>query len=57
MDCRLYSFNGLHILNKGWSNDFGKKPWLKFYKNVPETIDYPRVTMYEAFMETVKKIK
>jgi len=32
-----------------------KKPWLKFYKGVPETIDYPRVTMYEALMETVKQ--
>ena len=33
----------------------GHKPWLKFYKNVPETIDYPRVTMYEALMLTVDK--
>jgi long-chain acyl-CoA synthetase len=32
-----------------------QKPWLKFYKNVPETIDYPRVTMYEALMQTVEK--
>jgi len=31
------------------------KPWLKFYKNVPETIDYPRLTMYEALMQTVDK--
>lgn len=32
-----------------------ERPWLKFYKNVPETIDYPRVTMYEALMQTVEK--
>jgi len=32
-----------------------QKPWLKFYKDVPETIDYPRVTMYEALMQTVEK--
>ncbi|HQG66949.1 MAG TPA: AMP-binding protein, partial [Smithella sp.] len=32
-----------------------QKPWLKFYKNVPETIDYPRVTMYEALMQSVEK--
>ncbi|MGA9109784.1 MAG: AMP-binding protein, partial [Smithella sp.] len=32
-----------------------QKPWLKFYENVPETIDYPRVTMYEALMQTVEK--
>ncbi len=32
---------------------FEKKPWLKFYNGAPETIDYPRVTMYEALMQTV----
>ena len=31
------------------------RPWLKFYGNVPESIDYPRVTMYEALMQTVEK--
>jgi len=31
------------------------KALVKFYKNVPETIDYPRVTMYEALMQTVEK--
>ncbi len=30
-----------------------QKPWLKFYHNVPATINYPRVTMYEALMQTV----
>ena len=34
---------------------YEQKPWLKFYKNVPETIDYPRVTMYEALMQTVER--
>jgi len=34
---------------------YEKKPWLKFYGNVPESIDYPRVTMYEAFMQTVEQ--
>jgi len=29
------------------------KPWVKFYGHVPESIDYPRVTMYEALMKTV----
>ena len=31
------------------------KPWLKFYGDVPESIDYPRVTMYEALMQTVSR--
>ncbi len=34
---------------------YKKKPWLKFYNGVPESIDYPRVTMYEALMQTVEK--
>ncbi len=33
-----------------------KKPWLKFYdKHVPESIEYPDLTMYEAVMKTVEK--
>ena len=32
-----------------------KKPWLKFYGGVPESIDYPKVTMYEALMSTINK--
>lgn len=32
-----------------------KKPWLKFYNQVPETLDYPRVTMYEAVMRTIER--
>ena len=34
---------------------YKQKPWLKFYNGVPESIDYPRVTMYEALMQTVEK--
>ena len=32
-----------------------EKPWLKFYGNTPETIDYPKVTLYERFTQTVEK--
>ena len=32
------------------------KPWLKFYGAIPEHIDYPRVTMYEALMQTVARV-
>ncbi len=32
-----------------------KKPWLKFYGEIPESIDYPKVTMYEAVMRTVAR--
>lgn len=31
---------------------YEEKPWLKFYQHVPHTIDYPRVTMYEALKRT-----
>src|SRR5512145_1743517 len=31
---------------------YEQKPWLKFYQHVPQTIDYPRVTMYEALAQT-----
>ena len=31
------------------------KPWLKFYGPVPASLDYPRVTMYEALMQTVER--
>jgi len=34
---------------------YEKKPWLKFYGPVPESIDYPRVTLYEALMRTVAR--
>ncbi len=32
-----------------------KKPWQKFYGDAPQTIDYPRVTLYEALMRTVEQ--
>jgi long-chain acyl-CoA synthetase len=32
-----------------------KKPWLKFYGDYPHTIDYPKVTLYEALMQTAEK--
>lgn len=35
---------------------YEKKPWLKFYGDIPESIDYPRVTMYEAVMKTVERL-
>lgn len=34
---------------------FETKPWLKFYGDIPESINYPRVTMYEAVMRTVER--
>lgn len=32
-----------------------ERPWHKYYSNVPRSIDYPRITMYESVMRTVKK--
>ena len=34
---------------------YEKKPWLKFYEHVPQTIDYPRVTMYEAVRQSADR--
>ena len=35
---------------------YEKKPWLKFYdKHVPEHIDYPKTTMYNALVNTANK--
>jgi long-chain acyl-CoA synthetase len=35
---------------------YEKKPWLKFYdKHVPENIDYPRTSMYNAVFKTAEK--
>jgi long-chain acyl-CoA synthetase len=34
---------------------YDKKPWLKFYGDAPVSIDYPRVTMYEALMQSVER--
>ncbi len=34
---------------------YEQKPWLKHYGNVPHTINYPRVTMYEALAQTAQE--
>jgi long-chain acyl-CoA synthetase len=35
---------------------YEKKPWIKFYdKHVPEFIDYPKTTMYNAILQGSKK--
>jgi len=34
---------------------YEKKPWLRFYEHVPQTIDYPRVTMYEAVRQSANR--
>ncbi len=31
----------------------GEKPWLAYYGEVPETLQYPEVTIYEALMRSV----
>jgi long-chain acyl-CoA synthetase len=32
------------------------RPWLRFYGDVPATIDYPRVTLYEAVRATAERL-
>jgi long-chain acyl-CoA synthetase len=32
-----------------------QKPWLNFYDQIPHTIDYPRVSLYERVVQTVEK--
>lgn len=32
-----------------------KRPWLAFYGDVPVSLNYPRVTMYEALAQTAKR--
>ena len=31
------------------------RPWLRFYGSVPATIDYPRVTLYEALEKDIRR--
>ena len=31
------------------------KPWLKYYGDVPHTVDYPRITMYEGLRKTAER--
>ena len=33
-----------------------KKPWLRYYGAVPATIDYPRITLYEAVAATAQRL-
>jgi len=33
---------------------YEKKPWLKFYEDVPEILDYPRISMFESLMRSAK---
>jgi acyl-CoA synthetase (AMP-forming)/AMP-acid ligase II len=32
------------------------RPWLRFYGSVPPSIDYPRVTLYEALAATARRV-
>jgi long-chain acyl-CoA synthetase len=32
-----------------------KRPWLRFYGRVPESIEYPCVTMYEALLQSIAR--
>ncbi|BBB31802.1 long-chain acyl-CoA synthetase [Thermotomaculum hydrothermale] len=32
-----------------------KKPWLKFYGNIPESLDYPKKSLYQVVKENAKK--
>ena len=38
-------------------NDVNKEPpWVQFYGNVPATLEYPQITLYEAVMHTVARL-
>ena len=32
------------------------RPWLSLYGQIPHTIDYPRVTMYDSLMRSVRRV-
>jgi long-chain acyl-CoA synthetase len=32
------------------------RPWLRFYRDVPATLDYPQVTLYEALVQTAERV-
>ena len=34
---------------------YEQKPWLKYYRAVPVSIDYPRITMYESVMRSAER--
>lgn len=33
-----------------------EKPWHKFYSDVPHSIDYPDITMYESLLQSVNRV-
>ena len=33
-----------------------ERPWLRFYGSVPPSIDYPRITLYEAIAATAQRV-
>ncbi len=33
-----------------------EKPWHAFYSKVPKSIDYPKITMYEAVLTTANRV-
>ncbi len=33
-----------------------KRPWTKFYGDIPESLNYPRKSLYEVVMDTVEKM-
>jgi len=35
---------------------YESKPWLRYYGAVPHSIEYPRMTLYEALMQTVERV-
>ena len=32
------------------------RPWLEYYKDVPRSLTYPDITMYESVMESVDQV-
>ena len=32
------------------------RPWLRFYGDVPRTLDYPPITLYEAVARTAQRV-
>ncbi len=33
-----------------------EKPWHQFYSNIPKSLDYPKITMYEAVLRTARRV-
>jgi long-chain acyl-CoA synthetase len=38
------------------TKDAAERPWLRFYGRVPENLDYPEVTLYEAVARTAARV-